>query len=114
MAVHTEDHPLKYLEFHGSIPKGEYGGGEMWIYARGKYNITKTKKNGFYFRLQSKEMSAEYRIHDTGENQWLLEMVDNPQIDYLKQFNEPMLAESSKKVPIGPDYRYEVKWAFVA
>lgn len=110
MAVHTEDHPLKYLDFHGTIPKGEYGGGDMWIYARGKYNITKTKKNGFYFRLQSREISAEYRIHDTGDNQWLLEMVDNPQVDYLQQFNEPMLAESSKKVPIGEDYSYEVKW----
>ena len=66
--------------------------------------------NGFYFRLQSKEISAEYRIHNTGGNQWLLEMVDIPQVDYLKKFNEPMLAESSKKVPVGEDYSYEVKW----
>lgn len=110
LAVATEDHPLEYLNFEGTIPKGEYGGGEMWIYARGKYLITKEKKNGFYFRLQSRELNAEYRTHKTKENEWLLERVDIPQINYLRDEVEPMLASSADTPPESGDYLYEVKW----
>lgn len=110
LAVATEDHPLEYLNFEGTIPKGEYGGGDMWIFARGKYIITKEKKNGFYFRLQSKELNAEYRTHKTKENEWLLERVDVPQIDYVRDAIEPMLASSAEQPPASADYLYEVKW----
>lgn len=110
LAVATEDHPLEYLTFDGSIPKGEYGGGRMWVYAQGRYEVTKEKKKGFYFRLQSKAVSAEYRIHSTKENQWLLERVDLPQIDWLTDPIGPMLASSEKTVPESDDYFYEVKW----
>jgi bifunctional non-homologous end joining protein LigD len=37
LAVRTEDHPLKYLEFEGAIPKGEYGGGTMIVWDRGSW-----------------------------------------------------------------------------
>jgi bifunctional non-homologous end joining protein LigD len=110
LAVQTEDHPMKYLTFHGKIPKGEYGGGDMWIYALGKYQITKEKKDGFYFRLNSKEMSGEYRIHRTKEKEYLLERVDDPQIDYVNQFIEPMLSETRDTPLKDEDYIYEVKW----
>lgn len=110
LAVQTEDHPMEYLNFDGKIPKGQYGAGEMWIYALGKYQITKEKKDGFYFRLNSKEMSGEYRMHRTKERQYLLERVDQPQVDYLERFIEPMLAESRDTPPKGTDYIYEVKW----
>ncbi|MEM9340089.1 MAG: non-homologous end-joining DNA ligase [Bacteroidota bacterium] len=109
LAVQTEDHPLKYLTFEGEIPKGEYGGGMMWIYATGKYEITKEKKEGFYFRISGVQIAAEYRMHRMKGKEWLLERVDTPQQDFLNQVAQPMLAGSSKKVPSG-DYEYEVKW----
>ena len=92
LAVQVEDHPLEYVRFEGVIPKGEYGGGTMWKFAQGTYEITRQKKDGFYFRLHSRELNAEYRIHRTKENQWLLERVDTPQIDFLRDPIEPMLA----------------------
>jgi DNA ligase D-like protein (predicted ligase)/DNA ligase D-like protein (predicted polymerase)/DNA ligase D-like protein (predicted 3'-phosphoesterase) len=110
LAVNVEDHPLEYVNFEGAIPKGEYGGGMMWKFARGRYEITKEKKDGFYFRLQSPEMNAEYRTYRTAENQWLLERVDTPQADWLRDFVEPMLARPATKPPDSRDYIYEVKW----
>ena len=110
LAVNVEDHPLEYVDFEGAIPKGEYGGGMMWKFAQGRYEITKQKKDGFYFRLQSRELNAEYRTHRTKENQWLLERVDKPQIDWLRDPIEPMLARPAQKLPDSGDYLYEVKW----
>lgn len=110
LAVQVEDHPLEYVHFEGAIPKGQYGGGMMWKFAQGRYEITKEKKDGFYFRLQSQELTAEYRTHRTKENQWLLERVDVAQIDWLRDHVEPMLAQAARDLPASPDYLYEVKW----
>src|SRR5258708_2801741 len=37
LAVHTEDHPVDYLDFEGNIPKGEYGGGSMIVLDFGRW-----------------------------------------------------------------------------
>ncbi|OMH34140.1 ATP-dependent DNA ligase [Tersicoccus sp. Bi-70] len=41
LAVQTEDHPLEYGTFAGTIPKGEYGGGEVTIWDHGTYELQK-------------------------------------------------------------------------
>jgi bifunctional non-homologous end joining protein LigD len=110
LAVQTEDHPMKYLNFEGTIPKKEYGGGEMWVYALGRYEITKEKKNGFYFQLNSKDLTGEYRMHLMKGKEWLIEKVDHPVVDFLGKFQPPMLADLGLKVPPKKDYVYEVKW----
>ena len=110
LAIRTEDHPLDYLNFQGDIPKGEYGGGRMWIFARGKYEIIKKKKNGFYFRLDSKQFNGEFRMHEMKPSEWLLERVDDPVNDWVKHPPGPMLADQKQKVPAGKDYTYELKW----
>jgi len=37
LAVHTEDHPLSYGSFEGTIPKGQYGGGTVMLWDAGTW-----------------------------------------------------------------------------
>jgi DNA ligase D-like protein (predicted ligase) len=101
---------MEYLKFEGAIPKGQYGGGDMWVYASGKYEITKDKKDGFYFRLHSPAVSGEYRIYKIKNKDYLMERVDRPQVDWLNDMIDPMLAQSRKDISFPDSFIYEVKW----
>lgn len=39
LAVRTEDHPLDYADFEGTIPKRQYGGGTVMLWDRGHYEV---------------------------------------------------------------------------
>lgn len=111
LAIRTEDHPIAYLNFEGTIPKGQYGAGEMWIAHSGRIDWKKKKDGAYSFSLINKWDTRSYHLHRTGkEDHWLITCEDD--YDYLQKQTGilPMLASASKKVPKGDNYSYEVKW----
>jgi DNA ligase D-like protein (predicted 3'-phosphoesterase) len=41
MAIPTEDHPMEYAQFEGTIPKGQYGGGTVMVWDKGTFTNLK-------------------------------------------------------------------------
>ncbi|MEC3955203.1 ATP-dependent DNA ligase [Nocardia sp. CDC153] len=75
LAVHTEDHPMEYLTFHGSIPKGEYGGGEMTIWDTGTYETEKWRDDEVIVWLRGERLDGRYALIQTNGNQWLMHLM---------------------------------------
>ena len=88
LAVRTEDHPLDYATFEGTIPKGQYGGGTVMLWDNGTWESIagkdprKTIPEGhLHFILHGHRMKGEWimirlkpRGKEKGEN-WLLRKV---------------------------------------
>jgi DNA ligase D-like protein (predicted polymerase)/DNA ligase D-like protein (predicted 3'-phosphoesterase) len=77
MAVHTEDHPLEYLDFHGEIPRGEYGGGQMTIWDTGHYETEKWSDDEVAVTLHGERVSGRFVFfkpqRGSGSKDWLVQ-----------------------------------------
>src|SRR4029079_12115715 len=65
LAVHTEDHPLEYLDFAGDIPKGQYGAGTMKIFDRGTYETHKFRKDEVMVTFHGERVRGKYVLFRT-------------------------------------------------
>ncbi|MEU6561383.1 ATP-dependent DNA ligase [Nocardia nova] len=81
LAVHTEDHPLEYLHFHGDIPRGEYGAGAMTIWDSGTYETEKWRDDEVIVRFHGQRLSGRYAFIRTGGKQWLMHLMKSQASD---------------------------------
>lgn len=93
LAMMTEDHPFDYKDFEGTIPEGNYGGGEVEIWDSGTYtplleDKSSSKKSddlimqdylkdgSLKFRLRGKKLKGEFALvklkNGKQKNAWLL------------------------------------------
>ncbi len=110
LAVHTEDHPLEYGTFEGSIPKGEYGAGKVVIWDSGTYDAEKFRDDEVIVNLHGSRISGRYALIQTNGDQWLAHRMKDQKVF---EFDEvaPMLATHGSVAGLkAGQWAFEGKW----
>lgn len=97
LAIPTEDHPLAYADFEGTIPEGEYGGGTVMVWDKGSYRNLAEEEKGKSMQeslkdghvlvwLEGEKISGGYALIRTGKKdqkdaRWLLVKMDDDAAD---------------------------------
>lgn len=101
LAVHTEDHPLEYLNFHGSIPKGEYGSGEMTIWDTGTYETEKWRDDEVIVTLHGERVDGRFAFIQTGGKNWLMHRMKDEQPQPAPESAGGQSARAQTELPRG-------------
>src|SRR5215212_2182542 len=113
-AVHTEDHPLEYLDWEGEIPKGEYGAGAMRIWDAGTYELEKWEPGKVMVEFHGERLQGRYALFRAGkaEKDWMIHRIDPPvrERDPFPENLVPMLARLSTLPRDDGKWAVEVKW----
>jgi DNA ligase D-like protein (predicted 3'-phosphoesterase) len=98
LAVRTEDHPLSYADFEGTIPDEEYGGGSVIVWDAGTYRNLTTDDEGtpvpvaeaidagsVRFWLHGEKVGGRYQLVHAriggDDDNWLLRKLDDDEAD---------------------------------
>lgn len=115
LAVHVPDHPIDYLLFEETLPKGEYGAGEVIVWDFGEFEMVGSEgsdaaealKDGimrltlYGTKLRGQWTILRTRMGDGKRENWLLQKIDDEfaEAEYNPE-TEPASALSGK-VPRG-------------
>lgn len=94
LAVMTEDHPMDYAGFEGTIPKGQYGGGAVVVWDAGIFhNLTPDRKGNVRpmrdgldrghvkVWLEGEKLLGAWALTRTDDRQWLMVKVKDAAAD---------------------------------
>ncbi|MFC4112513.1 DNA polymerase ligase N-terminal domain-containing protein [Nonomuraea zeae] len=110
LAVHTEDHPMEYLTFHGEIPQGEYGGGSMTVWDTGTYETEKWSDREVKFVLRGRRASGRFVLFQTRGKNWMIHRMDAPARDPFPPLDPMLPAERAKPPRDASAYAFEFAW----
>jgi bifunctional non-homologous end joining protein LigD len=117
LAVWTEDHPLEYIDFHGEIPKGQYGAGTMSIWDRGTYEVLKWEPRKIEVALHGERVDARYALFPISKEpepkEWMIHRMDppaDPGREPMPENIKPMLARAGPLPGEELGWTYEIKW----
>lgn len=94
LAIRTEDHPIEYLDFEGTIPEDEYGGGSVIVWDIGTWENCTTSNDEpvaaadavdaghISFRIDGTKLCGGYTLQRfRDDDQWLLIKQDDDEAD---------------------------------
>jgi bifunctional non-homologous end joining protein LigD len=125
LAVHTEDHPLEYLDFQGEIPAGEYGAGTMRIWDQGTFETHLWTDKKVEVAFHGERLTGRYGLFPIGhgargrrpgsgdEKDWMIHRMDppvDPDREPMPERIVPMLAGTGDLPRQEELWSYEVKW----
>jgi bifunctional non-homologous end joining protein LigD len=113
LAVQTEDHPLMYLDFHGEIPEGEYGAGQMTIWDTGTYDEHEWTEKKVDVTFHGERTKGLYVLFKTRGKQWMIHRKDPPEDatrELMPEGWQPMAATSGTLPKDEQDWGFEVRW----
>ena len=72
LAVQVEDHPVEYIDFHGTIPEGQYGAGLVEIWDKGKFVLKERSAKVMKFEMRGGKLKGNYALVKMEGKNWLL------------------------------------------
>src|SRR5688500_17549785 len=114
LAVHVEDHPFEYGSFSGTIPAGQYGGGEVRIFDNGTYEVLEQEPGKLTFRLEGSRLQGVWHLFQTSKGSpkdWLVRLREDlrPERDAPPDL-APMLATLGTEAFDDEGWIFEPKW----
>jgi bifunctional non-homologous end joining protein LigD len=113
LAVHTEDHPLEYLDFHGEIPEGSYGAGTMFVWDHGTYEPVKVTDTKLTVVLHGERAEGRYALFQTRGRDWMIHRMDPPADPSRRPVPSDLRPMEATSGPLPHDddgWAYEVLW----
>ena len=118
MAIQTEDHPLEYGGFEGTIPEGEYGGGTVMVWDRGTWEPDGDARQAYEkghlaFQLHGQKLTGGWHLVRTQrpgqkQNSWLLFKAKD---EAAKPGDDTLLEKKAKSALTGRDLKAIAKGA---